>query len=512
MELINITHSMFRKNFERENSLSEIKPYFYRFIGVKDIDGYDNTLKTLESKCLENKEVSLIFDNQLELKGEMELIQYIFNELNNMNITNISKEDITIFESVEVNNKFLIALEYVVNLSIAKESFFNESVRNNFITKLIVWGYSYLRELDYNNDLIPKCVYYGNIERHGIYFLIMLYKMGFDVIYINPLKEEFWSEIDRDNLSICEKSMGIMNIESFKERTSKGKVIDNVESITKQIERDVREQLFTGTGMFMPWQFRDGYTKSILIDGIVEDLKSYWNEPAKVRQGFKVENKLVHVPCFFYKIDGQYKDIISYQKLVSLCSQSENTLFFHRGVTLADNRVSDDMYQLMFCQLSDGSFDIEEIKKASIYKFGKYSQEVQNLILNKFNEVVLAKDVFAKVLSKEESLKLLVSILSINEQVIRLIDNFDFTSSIPKIVIYLNNEEGITDSMLMILGYLHTIGMDIVIFNPSGLLNVSNVLNKNIISISRLEVMSYDSTYKKVINSKQGFFSRILNK
>lgn len=99
-----------------------------------------------------------------------------------------------------------------------------------------------------------------------------------------------------------------------------------------------------------------------------------------------------------------------------------------------------------------------------------------------------------------------------NEQIVRLVDNFDFTSSIPKISIYLNNEEGISNSMLMLLGYLHTIGIDIVIFNPSGLLNIDNVLNSSIVSKVRLENMSYDSHYKKILISKQGFFSRILNK
>ena len=44
--------------------------------------------------------------------------------------------------------------------------------------------------------------------------------MGYDVIYINPLKEEFWSEIEEDRLSECIKSMGILSIESFYERAS----------------------------------------------------------------------------------------------------------------------------------------------------------------------------------------------------------------------------------------------------------------------------------------------------
>ena len=111
----------------------------------------------------------------------------------------------------------------------------------------------------------------------------MLYKMGFDVIYINPLKEELWNDIDDAGLSKCIKSMEILSVESFKERASKGKVIDNFETVTKQIQRDIEEQLFSNTGMFKPWQFRKGYTKSVLLDTILEDIYIYWNEPCKLR-------------------------------------------------------------------------------------------------------------------------------------------------------------------------------------------------------------------------------------
>lgn len=510
MEILELTHSIFRKKFERSTE-SNFKPYFYRFIGVENEEKYNSSLKTLELKCDENKSTSIIFDNDLPLIGEMELIQYIYNELNTMDIFNISKEEITIFNDFEVNLNFLKALEYVISIAVRTENFFNDSVRNNFITKLIVWAYSFLKDLDYKSDLNPRCIYYGNIDRHAIYFLIMLNRMNFDVIYINPLKEEHWDSIDIDHLSIREERMGISQIESFKEKAAKGKVIDNVESITKKIQRDVERELFSGTGMYMPWQFRDGYTKSVLIDGIVEDLYSYWQEQAKLRQGFKVEGDLVTVPCFFKKIDGQYRDVSNFKKLVDFCVKSPNTIFFNNGMISDETKVNSNMYELMFSQLSDGSFDIEEIKKTSLYSFTKYSEEVQNLLLNKFNEAIKDKNIFAKQLTKEDKLKFLVLVLSMNENIIRLIDNFDFTSYVPKLVVYLNDEDKISDNMLMLFGYLHTIGMDIVIFNPSGLLNITNIINSESVNITRLDEMNYNSKYKSLSSTKQGFLSKILD-
>lgn len=498
-DLQKLTYSMFKDRFHRRNNNNEFTPYFYRYIGVNDVNNYDNILRTLVEKCNEHDELCIIFDNMLPLSGEMELIQYIYNELNTMNINNIANEDINIFDNAEINSVFLQALNYVISLAIHKENFFNNNVRNNFITKLIVWGYTYLRNINFYGDINPKCIYYGTIDRHDIYFLIILYLMNFDVIYINPLKEEYWDDIDSDKLSSCIKNMNILSIESLKERANKGSVIENRETLTKQIQREVEAELFTDTGMFKPWQFRNGYTKSVLLDTILEDIYIYWNEPAKLRHGFKVEGDTVEVPCLFMKIDGVNNEEKDYEKLLKYCISSQNTLFFNNGNISNCGQVTEEMYQLMFYQLSDGTYDIDEIKKLSIYKFGKYSEEVQNLLLRKFNDTILDKNIYVKPFDRETGLSLLVLVLSLSDKIVRLIDNFDFTANIPKIVIFLDEEDKISDSMLMLLGYLSNIGIDIVIFNPSGLLNISNILKSSRINTIRLEHMNYECKFKNLI-------------
>lgn len=512
INLKNITSYMFRTIYEREDIYNKFKPYFYRFIGVEDSSRYDDYIKTIESKCLEEKDKCIIFDNTITLSGEMELIQYIFNELASMDVYKMTSQEITIFNDFEVNFRFLSALEYVIPIACDKEKFFNDNVRNNFITKLIVWTYTYAKDIKYDANINPKCIYYGNIQRHEIYFLIMLYKMGFDVIYINPLKEELWDEIEDNGLSKCIKSMEILNIESFKEKANRGKVIDNFETVTKQIQRDIEEQLFSNTGMFKPWQFRKGYTKSVLLDTILEDIYIYWNEPCKLRSGFKVEGDTVQVPCFFKKIDGIYNDEFEYQRLVKYCVSAPNTLVFNGRYFSEDVKFTDDMYQLMFCQLSDGTFDIDEIKRLPIYRFSKYSEDIQNFLLKKFNETIISKKLFTRTFSKEEVLRLLVLVLGLNESIVRLVDNFDFTGVIPKIVIYLEDENIMPESMQILLGYIHTIGIDIIIFNPSGLFNINNIIKDTALNNFRLEVMKYDSKYNNLINLKQGVFSRFLRK
>lgn len=510
MKLREIIGCMFRKKYERNYDYPNFKPYFYRFIGVSNANEYNDELRTLQSKCEEFKNSIIIFDGEIPLNGEMELIGYIYNELNNMNIFNMVSQDITIFQNNEVNHKFLQALDYVIPIAIEKERFFNDSVRNNFITKLIVWVFSFVKNIDFDGDQIPKCIFYGNINRHEVYFLMILYKMGFDVIYINPLKEENINEIATE--AEIEKSLEILPIETFEERCRAGRIIEINETITKQIQRDVEEQLFTGTGMYKSWQFRDGYTQSFTVDTILEDIYVYWNEEAKVRPGFSVSGNVVKIPTMFFKIDGCYKDLFQYQKLVKTCIASENTLIVNNREIVKEEIPTNELYAVTFCQLSNGEFDIEALKELPFYKYDRYEEDVQNFILKKFNEMITEENVLKNKLSKEDVIRVLGLILNLDEKIIRMIDNFDYTKQIPKIVVFIDKEDNLSISLQVTLAYLHIIGMDIIIFNPSGLFNINYLIKQNVINIERLDSMDYSLEFFNLMNMKpkKSVFSKFL--
>ena len=161
----------------------------------------------------------------------------------------------------------------------------------------------------------------------------------------------------------------------------------------------------------------------------------------------------------------------------------------------------------MFCQLSDGTFDVEEIKKSRVYTLGKYNEELQDLLLNKFNQFIKENKILKMSFDKKLSLKLLALILYLNESIIRIIDNFDFVFSIPKIVIYLNGEDTINEWMVILLCYLHNIGIDIVIFNPSGSFNINKYIKENKIVINRYEGKARKQSFSKVKNA----YVRLLN-
>ena len=195
-------------------------------------------------------------------------------------------------------------------------------------------------------------------------------------------------------------------------------------------------------------------------------------------------------------------DIIEKAHIIPFCDSTDNS--YENLIVLCPN-----------CHTNfdkNSAFSIDEVKKLSIYRFSKYSEDVQNFLLKKFNETISSTELFNRTFNKEEILRLLVLVLGLNESIVRLIDNFDFTAAIPKIVIYLEDENTMPESMQILLGYLHTIGIDIVIFNPSGLFNINNVIKSTALNNFRLDVMKYDSKYNNLMNLKQGVFSRFLRR
>lgn len=502
--------ALYRKRYERENQYQTCEAYFHRVIGVDEEAGYCDALKTLEELMKDHQNITVFFEGQIPLSPEFSLIEGVKQELLQMNVSQLSTQDITIFEQVALNQQFLKALETVVNLAIQQESFFSDYTRNDFIAKLIVWTYSYLVPLAYDDHYTPKCIYYGAIDRHAIYFLMLAYHMGIDVLYLNPLKEELFETVDTLKWSTCYQALGLLPIETFQTHAKRGTALSQIETTTKVIQQNFHDTFFDNTGIFKPWQFRSGTTRALTLDTILEDLYVYWNEPARMRQGFKVSGTTVHVPCFFNKIDGVYHDRLKYKRLVECCSKSPNTLFYNAGVFSNLQVIENEMYQLMFCQLSDGTFHVDEVKKLSFYRFAKYSEEVQHFILQKFNELIQSDRVFSRPLKNEEILKLFYLVLTLDERIIRAMDNFDFPAEIPKLVIYLNKEESMPDEMVQLLGYLNRVGWDIVIFNPSGLFNLTQILQPTVFTAKRLETMDYELTYDQAMKVKQGLFARFM--
>jgi len=513
MNLKQLCFEIFKSKSDRQGIQKEFKPVFTRYVGIEDNNDYNNILKTLIIKSEENKDTTILFNNEIPFIPDFGLINYINAELLNIDINNLKQDDVVLFNNPNINNIFINSLQYIINLSNKMERFDNKSIQNNFIMKIILWTYNLIREMNFESLQNTKCIYYGTITKHEIYFLLMLYKMGFDVVYINPLKNDvMWDKIDEAKLSTVKQYNMILPIGNLYEITRNANVLEYNQSYLYQVEKQF-EQEFFNNGIYKPWQFRGYNTTPITSKISIHDIGANWNEQARLRDGFKVDANTVFIPNIFAKIDGIYRNMNEYSEFISKLYSLPLSIVFKDEFLINDwSQFQSDMFSLSFCRLSDGSFNIEELKKLHCYQFRNYKLEIQDLLLNKINEVILSEyDLFNIKLEKEKLLTFVMDILFLKPEIIRLVDNFDFTADIPKIIMFIENENTLSERTLLILGFLHKIGLDIIILNPSGMLNAVTVINPDRLNVIRLDQMKYNLIFdecKKSNPQKRGFWGR----
>ena len=218
-DLQKIIFSLWKKNYERTGLGEMFKPVFIRYIGIPNTENeYNNILKTILNFSNIYSKNTVVFEGPVNTSMNFDLLMAIKQSLETIDVNNLNYDDFIMFSDKEINNRFINVLQYTINLAINNENFKNQSIRNNFICELLLYFYDYISTLEFSNYETCKCIFYGPITKNQAYFLICLYKMGFDVIYINSIKDEYFNLIDIDNLSLLKQYKQLSQLISLQDR------------------------------------------------------------------------------------------------------------------------------------------------------------------------------------------------------------------------------------------------------------------------------------------------------
>ena len=514
MKLKELIYSLWEHDILRQGVNPEFKPIFSRYIGVENHVEYNTLLSTINKFVDENKSVTVLFDSQIEMSVDFDLLNQITIQIQNLSNDQLSKAELRMFADETINRKFLNALEYTTLLAERCFIFKNASIRNNFISKLVVYAYMYIHKLDYNTGISPKCIYYGDITRDNFYFLIFLYKIGFDIIYVNSASEpNIINQTDVDKLSTLYEIDNKQPSGSFKERIRNVEPFRMVKSASLQYENQITEALFTDTGLYRPWQFKDGYTKALFFNSSIVDLETKWNIEARLRESFSIKDNIVAVPNFLFEIEGEYKDKNQYIELIKSL-ETNLCLIARNEIDLFEKKLDKQLkFQFVFAQLNDSSFDINKLKKMEFYPFNQYRSGLQDFILNKANETIRdTKFLVNPKINAQEMCEFLMLIFSLKEDVIRLIDSFDYTSTIPKLIIFLEEKNYVDKFMCYIIHFLKNVGFDIAIITPAGMSGLNKYVNQNYYNTARLDELNSNRKFSELNRPVKGFFKKILGK
>lgn len=498
------------------NDLYEkIKTDSVKILGFSSENEYNCMLKKINETL---KPFSpIIIDGGFRMPTNTEAIIAVQKSIKTMDLNHLQKDDIIITNHPVLNHKLQEAISEILQ-PLLKRTFKNESIKSNFFTKHIVWLYERIQEVDFIKEK-PVFLYYGEVNEDDEIHLRFLSKLGARIIFISPRMNETneFNQLIEGELFILPN---FAKPESFSGRISRAKeeiIQENnvIQTVAKKAKEEFVENIYKNNNyVFKPWQFKNGFTVPIYIDAVTEDIKTYWEQDARFREGFevKMENGIekIYIPNFFTKINGVSFDKLFYKDLVNTTKNSQLTVFRENTALVSETFSKEDMFSLMFVMTYD-KVDFEKIKQHKLYNLSRVNIDVQKFIINKYNEF---SEKFKKSVQQIDLIKLLACIITCDIDFIKLIENFDFPFRIPKIVIYLKDRESFDLLNSLFIHYLNLIGMDIIIYSPTGTESIENNLLGNYLNIITMEEMVYDFSYDylnsfKKIEKKKGFLQKI---
>ncbi|AFM41304.1 hypothetical protein Desaci_2351 [Desulfosporosinus acidiphilus SJ4] len=426
------------------------------------------------------------------------------------------------------NNTIKQSFVDTVTLFSERQPHLTPSILLNFSLKLVVWINRYIPRLlakgnstlyngegDIFNDSCFKILFYGSIKLHEVYLLIFFHRVGSDVLFVHPELEgdtAFASIDDKCTLTQLIKNSTGMSVSPF----PLGERLIRKSTIAYNASREIEEVIYSeDVGLYKPWQFEHYLTQPITLKTTYDELKILWSEPAKIRAEFKVQNKKVYVPNLFAKINGVTEDLTSFWQDIKSFSLAPNTLMIKVLPFSKVNYTRQELYQADYLFNEEGYVDEEKVIKSQHYKFGYLRTSLQQFIIAKINELLFSNMLLLQI-DERMKLKILMTILTMDDSLIKLIETFDFPQEIPKIIVYDRNKESFSEFDAITLAFLNLVGLDILILTPTKYNTLEQLIKPNLFDVFQLPVVKYDLNlpelqYIASSGHKQSFLSRFFN-
>lgn len=476
-----------------------IPVYFTACIGLNEETSYNNSLYTAKEELTSSgRQFTLL--TELRKPGYSDAEKYY-----TIQKTNDSAMVAKFAERFKINDNLgrtVLAQKAFIDAvnSIQTNNLFNTCVM------LSCWFDQITSLFDFYRSDIPAVVYYGKITVPELHFLNMLSRSGLDVFYFNPDKSilQTVTSVGFADMTILEGKDSRSGM-PFPDRMIKTKLA----TMAYDAEKSLDSILYNDNTMFRTHQF--SFSRNQTLTTTYEELGLMWHQQAMYRTGFDSRNEYVIVPNMFAKISGIPKgDVQEYYKDIQF-KLSPMSVYFNKVPFFKPTAgVRRDQAQ----KVSNGrKIDIEALKKSPLNKYNYLTDNVQYLIFSKMQEVI---DSGFITVPDTDIVPLVLTVgLSIPNRLIQIIQKFDFTKDIPKIVIVSAGQNTFEAPECILLTLFNLIGFDIIVYTPTGYKNLEAYIRPEAFQEFIHGEFKYDfrpqnlAIPKEIPQEKTSFFGRI---
>lgn len=509
-----------RPEFSIDNGVIHIGQILGNFLGIPlDEDEYYNQLfdyvQSQEWNLILLSEDSLIktFDNH-----SFQSIQRILNihfeqslSVNRFTAFLDGEKLLLKSENPVLHRKIREAMMEALKLfSNREESGLKNADLRRVLVDLVKWSVNHLAaplsKADPQKEM-PKFLWYGDFKKSHQYFLFYLIQLGCDVVIFHPEGKDILSGMFQEPV-FTYHFQGTRPPEAFPTEKRKRKTTVAYRA-SKEIETILNQE---GSGLYKPWQLRDYAPSSLTLKTTYDELFILGKEIAMIRPDFSVGNGQVKIPSLFAKVQGVSKNRKEYWERLHAFTSMENCMLirhFPFTVTLSN----DFRFHYRNAIGKDGLLDPEVMMNSHYWAYSHLPAGLQKGIAHAIR--MICGDPSLKPLPKETDEELKVYLFSqslkIPKSIIQLLERFDYSQSIPKLILFNNEQHGFiqrSDAVLLLL--LNQFGIDIIIYNPLGHNDIENYLDAGLFDTHWQDEVIFDLEYKEPSKLKKGLFQGIL--
>ena len=261
-----------------------------------------------------------------------------------------------------------------------------------------------------------------------------------------------------------------------------------VRTAAYQAEREMDSILYQNTGLYRAKQHQKA--EAVTLQTMYEEISLLWDQELKYRPGFAAEGDTVTVPVLLEKICG-IKDgpILPYWLEIKKLVTPETTLVTKLPWQTGLEANPMKPYATQF--LRQGRLQREKIKQHKDYPYGILRPEIQDYLLDKL-QVLLDEKLIAGTYQNGTEYTIVSTILGLPKDLLRRIQNFDFTKKNPKLIIISTTEETLSLEDSILVAFLNLVGFDILFFVPTGYQSIEKYFQKPFANEHQLGPYRYD--------------------
>lgn len=261
-----------------------------------------------------------------------------------------------------------------------------------------------------------------------------------------------------------------------------------VRTAAYQAEREMDSILYQNTGLYRAKQHQKA--EAVTLQTMYEEIGLLWDQELKYRPGFSAEGDTVTVPVLLEKICG-IKDgpILPYWLEIKKLVTPETTLVTKLPWQTGLEANPMKPYATQF--LRQGRLQREKIKQHKDYPYGILRPEIQDYLLDKL-QVLLDEKLIAGTYQNGTEYTIVSTILGLPKDLLRRIQNFDFTKKNPKLIISSTTEETLSLEDSILVAFLNLVGFDILFFVPTGYQSIEKYFQKPFANEHQLGPYRYD--------------------